>query len=126
MDSDPAQELVDNFKRKGHSDKLKRDLLNSKWNPDNPLSLEQAVKQRVIEVVKQMVLEDESLIFKNRGSTSALLEAQLYKEQYRKLDDPSNNFQLESIIDELLKDSELSDRIRSILEDMLVDWHTTD
>lgn len=63
-----------------------------------------------------MVKNDETLIFKNRGSTSALIEAQLFKDGYEKLN--NEEFDLEKFIDqETIDNKGLQQRIKEMLSD---------
>lgn len=82
-----SKRLSDKYKKEGHFDKLKREILSNPWNntEENSESFEQALRKRVASTVKEMVNEDEELIFKNRGLTSALIESQLVKDNYLKL-----------------------------------------
>lgn len=82
-----SKRLSDKYKKEGHFDKLKREILSNPWNSteENSESFEQALRKRVASTVKEMVNEDEELIFKNRGLTSALIESQLVKDNYLKL-----------------------------------------
>lgn len=114
---DPAKELTDNFKKKGHFDKIKQEIVVKELSKDgNGGTVEQFVKQRVTQIVNGMVKNDETLIFKNRGSTSALIEAQLFKDGYEKLN--NEEFDLEKFIDqETIDNKGLQQRIKEMLSD---------
>lgn len=115
--NDEARRLADEFKRKGYFDKLKHDILTQNYETaDEPV--EQAIKNNVAAVVRQMVVEDENLIFRNRGSTSALIEAQLFKQGYRKLGEGKNGIQLEEYLNTTLKDPQLIQDISDKLASM--------
>ncbi|AQZ15695.1 SHG1 (YBR258C) [Zygosaccharomyces parabailii] len=111
---DQARKLADEFKREGHFDKLKRAILTQKYGDANE-PIEQSIKNNVATVVRQMVAEDENLIFRNRGSTSALIEAQLFKQGYRKLEEGESGIQLEEYLRSTLKDPQLVQEIRNNL-----------
>lgn len=114
---DPAKELTDNFKKKGYFDKIKQEIVVKELSKDgNGGTVEQFVKQRVAQIVNGMVKNDETLIFKNRGSTSALIEAQLFKDGYEKLN--NEEFDLEKFIDqETIDNKALQQRIKEMLSD---------
>ncbi|KAH9200056.1 complex proteins associated with Set1p component shg1-domain-containing protein [Zygosaccharomyces rouxii] len=90
--ADDARKLADEFKREGYFDQLKRDILTQKHDNDE-LPLEQSIRNNVASVVRKMVTDDENLIFKNRGSTSALIEAQLFKQGYKRLGEGEDGIQ---------------------------------
>ncbi|AET38069.1 Shg1p Ecym_2330 [Eremothecium cymbalariae DBVPG len=115
---DPAITLAEAFKRKGYLDKLKQSILTDALYADGNTeeNLETLVKKRVQELIKDMVHKDESLIFKNRGSTSALLEAQLFRTGYEMLKD--DRVDVDKIIEDRLGDEELVSKIRSLLMEM--------
>lgn len=98
VDKDPAEILVDRFKKEGYFDRLKHDILNSQVKSENDVSssLEESIKQTVNSIVKSMIQKDENLIFKNRGTTSALIEAQLYKDNYKKLEEGEKGIDINS------------------------------
>ncbi|GAV52387.1 hypothetical protein ZYGR_0AG03780 [Zygosaccharomyces rouxii] len=112
--ADDARRLADEFKREGYFDQLKRDVLTQKHENDE-LPLEQSIRNNVADVVRKMVAEDENLIFKNRGSTSALIEAQLFKQGYKRLGEGENGIQLEEYLHKVLDDSELTQDIKNKL-----------
>lgn len=109
-----ARRLADEFKREGYFDQLKRNIL-ARGPENDELSLEQSIRNNVADVVKQMIADDENLIFKNRGSTSALIEAQLFKQGYRRLGEGENGIQLEEHLQRTLNNPELINEIRDKL-----------
>ncbi|AMD19311.1 HBR410Wp [Eremothecium sinecaudum] len=114
---DPAIALAELFKRKGHLDKLKQSILTDSINNDNiDQNLETLIRTGVKNLIKDMVLKDENLIFKNRGSTSAILEAQLFKSGYNVLNNGETD--IDKIIENRLNDKELENQIKSILHEM--------
>ncbi|GAV47375.1 hypothetical protein ZYGR_0H02160 [Zygosaccharomyces rouxii] len=112
--ADDARKLADEFKREGYFDQLKRDILTQKHDNDE-LPLEQSIRNNVASVVRKMVTDDENLIFKNRGSTSALIEAQLFKQGYKRLGEGEDGIQLEEYLNKVLNDSELTQGIKDKL-----------
>ncbi|CAI4056071.1 Shg1p SKDI_02G3670 [Saccharomyces kudriavzevii IFO 1802] len=122
-----SKKLFDRYKKEGHFDKLKRDILSSPWDDtgEGNESFEQMLRERVAITVKKMVNEDEELIFKNRGLTSALIESQLVKDSYSKLNDKNdkNNgddakkFELDAYIRSKLQDPKLLEMIKSQLQE---------
>ena len=77
---DPAVKIADEFKKRGFFDEAKNSILAQPISDVEPTTLEQFIRERVSSTVAAMVRGDESLIFKNRGSTSALIEGQLVKD----------------------------------------------
>ena len=75
-----------------------------------------------------MVKQDEELISKNRGLTSALIESQLVKDNYSKLnskndksnDDGAKKFELDVYIHSKLQDPKLLEMIKRQLQETLV------
>lgn len=119
---DEARKLADQFKREGHLDKLKQEILSKEWDQNNSTkTVEQTIRTKVSTVVKNMVTEDENLIFKNRGSTSALIEAQLFKEGYKKLTDSDDGIKLDEYMHKTLHDPILIEQIQKNLEFTLED-----
>lgn len=119
---DEARKLADQFKREGYLDKLKQEILSKEWDQNNSnKTVEQIIRTKVSTVVKNMVNEDENLIFKNRGSTSALIEAQLFKEGYKKLTDNDDGIKLDEYMHSTLHDPMLIEQIEKNLELMLED-----
>ncbi|CAI4059307.1 hypothetical protein N7582_001338 [Saccharomyces uvarum] len=120
-----GKKLSDKYKKEGHFDKLKRDILSNTWNgtEEGNKSFEQMLRDRVASVVKEMVNEDEDLIFKNRGLTSALIESQLVKDNYSKLNNKNDDnygndarkFELDAYIHSKLQDPELLEMIKKQL-----------
>ncbi|CCH61006.1 hypothetical protein TBLA_0D05120 [Henningerozyma blattae CBS 6284] len=119
---DPAQQLVIDFKRQGHFDKLKNQILSN--NIENDQNIQDLIKLKIIEIVNQMVSKDESLIFKNRGINSALIESKIIKDDYKLLqnneteNDSTKNIDLNKFINDSLNDSTLYDEILQILNSM--------
>ncbi|AGO10899.1 AaceriAFR611Cp [[Ashbya] aceris (nom. inval.)] len=118
LDQDPAVALAEVFKRKGYLDKLKLSILTEPVDPSTPCSdsLEHLIKGRVQELIRDMVVKDESLLFKNRGSTSAVLEAQLFKTGYNVLN--NGDLCVDKIINEKLHDPGLTAQITELLKQM--------
>ncbi|EDO16443.1 hypothetical protein Kpol_1066p7 [Vanderwaltozyma polyspora DSM 70294] len=112
---DKAQEAVERFKRQGYFDKIKQDILNKQLYEESNLSVQEMIRDKVGKIVKDMVSEDENLIFKNRGSTSALIEAQIFKDGYKKLQEGENGIKLDEYIDNSLSDKILLEDIKSKL-----------
>lgn len=107
---DPALALSESFKKQGHLDKLKKEILAK---PLNGTTFEDFIKTQVQNLVHKMVQEDESLIFKNRGSTSALLEASLFKNGYEKLD--QGDISVDKFINENLQNESLKESIKNLI-----------
>ncbi|CAI4283118.1 BCN_G0004710.mRNA.1.CDS.1 [Saccharomyces cerevisiae] len=124
-----SKRLSDKYKKEGHFDKLKREILSNPWNDteENSESFEQALRKRVASTVKEMVNEDEELIFKNRGLTSALIESQLVKDNYLKLGskmegdngDGEKKFDLDVYVRSKLQDPKLLEMIKGQLQETL-------
>ncbi|KAK5780771.1 Shg1p PWA37_003424 [Arxiozyma heterogenica] len=114
---DQARELANQFKKQGHFDKLKSEILSresnikTKENVTVPGSLETVLKNVTTSIVKDMVSKDEDLIFKNRGSTSALLEAQLLKDDYKKFGEGKNGIELNRYLQSCINDPDLYETI---------------
>ncbi|SCU86917.1 LADA_0E01002g1_1 [Lachancea dasiensis] len=112
-DIDPAAKLADDFKRKGYFDELKKTILSRSTGASESSTIEEFVRNRVSAVVGEMVNEDQSLISKNRGSTSALIEGQLLKNGYEKLN--TIDLQIDSFLRRQLDDPEVKADLRSRL-----------
>ena len=103
--------------------------MSNPWNntEENSESFEQALRKRVASTVKEMVNEDEELIFKNRGLTSALIESQLVKDNYLKLGskmegdngDGEKKFDLDVYVRSKLQDPKLLEMIKGQLQETL-------
>ncbi|CCK69304.1 Shg1p KNAG_0C01910 [Huiozyma naganishii CBS 8797] len=117
---DPAKKLAEKFKQQGYLDQLKRDVLTTPIAMrENASPLEQTIKDLVVEVVKDVVANDEDLIFKNRAATSAQVESQIFKGGYRKLNEVENGINLEEFIQEAIKDPKLIASIKTNLESLV-------
>lgn len=119
MDSnvDEAKKLADEFKREGHFDKLKQQILSQELKPGvAETTIEQIIKRKVETIVKDMVVDDENLVFKNRGSTSALIESQLFKDNYKKLSEGDDGFNVDEYIQEQLNDTVLRSQVKEKLD----------
>lgn len=124
-----SKKLSDKYKKEGHFDKLKREILSNPWDSTekNSGSFEQVLRERVASTVKEMVNEDEELIFKNRGLTSALIESQLVKDKYSKLSsnidmangDATKRFELDEYVRTKLQDPKLLEMIKRQLQETL-------
>lgn len=119
---DLAKDLADKFKKEGHLDNLKKEILSQTLKDD--LDLEQFIKSQVKELTQAQVLQDESLVSKNRGTTTALLEGKLFKDGFRELNTEDVN------VDELilwsLDNEKLREKIYNILETKLVKKERSD
>lgn len=117
---DEARKLADEFKKEGHFDRLKHDILSQPLHQDDSSStVEQAVRAKVNAVVKRMVEEDENLIFKNRGTTSALIESQIFKDGYKDLSEGNDGLNVEEYIQEKLNEPALRDQLKERLDEMV-------
>ena len=124
-----SKKLSEKYKKEGHFDKLKREILSNPWDSTekNSESFEQVLRERVASTVKEMVNEDEELIFKNRGLTSALIESQLVKDKYSKLSskidmdngDATKRFELDEYVRSKLQDPKLLEMIKGQLQETL-------
>ncbi|QHS71816.1 Shg1p [Saccharomyces paradoxus] len=124
-----SKKLSEKYKKEGHFDKLKREILSNPWDSTekNSESFEQVLRERVASTVKEMVNEDEELIFKNRGLTSALIESQLVKDKYSKLSskidmdngDATKRFELDEYVHSKLQDPKLLEMIKGQLQETL-------
>lgn len=116
---DEAKRLADEFKKEGHFDKLKQKILSQELNNgDAETPVEQIIRHKVDSIVKGMVADDENLVFKNRGSTSALIESQLFKDNYKKLSEGTDGLNLDEYIQEQLNDGLLRSQIKETLESL--------
>lgn len=118
-DDQDAVKLAELFKKQGHLDKLKNEILRSKLanseDSEDSQTFEETVKKAVAETVKQMVSEDESMIFKNRGTTSALIETRVLKDEYAVLKNDQSGTDIQKFISENLRDGKLKEEIRNEL-----------
>lgn len=110
---DPAVKIADEFKKRGFFDEAKNSILAQPISDVEPTTLEQFIRERVSSTVAAMVRGDESLIFKNRGSTSALIEGQLVKDGYEKLN--TSTVKIDSTLRRALEDPEFKSRVISQL-----------
>ncbi|QLL33902.1 hypothetical protein HG536_0F02270 [Torulaspora globosa] len=114
---DEAKKLADEFKREGYFDKLKQKILSQELNNgEAETTIEQIIRHKVDTIVKGMVADDENLVFKNRGSTSALIESQLFKDNYKKLSEGNGALNVDEYIQEQLNDKLLRSHIKEKLE----------
>ncbi|CUS21072.1 LAQU0S02e05248g1_1 [Lachancea quebecensis] len=111
---DPAVNLADEFKKRGYFDEAKNRILAKHIPGSAATTLEQFIKDRVASVVAGMVNEDESLVFKNRGSTTALIEGQLLKDGYEKLN--TESIQIDAMLRRVLEDPSLKAEIKAKLK----------
>ncbi|CAB4254538.1 similar to Saccharomyces cerevisiae YBR258C SHG1 Subunit of the COMPASS (Set1C) complex, which methylates histone H3 on lysine 4 and is required in transcriptional silencing near telomeres [Maudiozyma barnettii] len=120
FDEQEAQELAEQFKKQGYLDKLKRDILSNQLEKDvgstDPITFEDSVKEHVKLMVNKMVMEDENLIFKNRGTTTALIETKMLKDYYKMLDGGPDRIDITNYIKEKLKDQNMHNNIRQSIE----------
>lgn len=123
---DQARELANQFKKQGHFDKLKFDILSresnikTKGNGISSGSLETILKDLTTSIVKDMVYKDEELIFKNRGPTSALLEAQLLKDDYKKFTEDKNGIDLNKYLQSCISDPALYEIVYNELAQLAI------
>ena len=118
--SDEARRLADEFKKEGHFDKLKHDILSQELKQgESSTSVEQTIRAKVNALVRAMVAEDENLIFKNRGSTSALIESQIFKDGYKARSQGEGGLNVEEYIQEKLNEPALQDHVREKIEEMV-------
>lgn len=121
---DQARELANQFKKQGLFDKLKLEIISRKSNivtrENGTLSdsLETVLKNLTTSIVKEMVYKDEDLIFKNRGPTSALLEAQLLKDDYKRLNEGKDGIDLNKYLQSCINDPALYDIVYKELEEL--------
>ena len=124
---DKAEKLAELFKKQGYFDKLKNDILSQKLDQRSDdakkqnTSFEEAIQKRVAMVVKDFVSKDENLIFKNRGTTSALLEAQIIKDNYKKLSESDEGIDIDSIIQKSLQSPETINEVKNTLNKLADD-----
>ena len=119
---DPARDLTERFKKEGHFDKLKQEILAKTIEcGGDSKTIQEALKLSVSDVVRQLVNEDEEIVFKNRGSTSAMLEGQLIKNNYAKIKDSEFGVDVEKFVGEALSDPAIIDEIKRGLVDMTAD-----
>lgn len=140
QDADKAQELATLFKRQGHFDKLKHKILTNKIEPipterekkqniisyydeDDETSntkvefeVEELIKLKVKQIVQDMVEKDSDLVFKNRGTNTALIESKIFKDDYNELSLGQNAINLNQYIHNALTDPDLIDEILHIVE----------
>ncbi|SCU80875.1 LAFA_0C01574g1_1 [Lachancea sp. 'fantastica'] len=115
QDIDPAVRLADDFKKRGCFDEEKGRILAAIVDGTDGTSVEEFVRGRTATLVNKMVQEDESLIFKNRGSTSALIEGRLVKNGFEELNTESvhiDAFLRNMVEDPAFKES-LKNRLRA-------------
>ncbi|SCV05166.1 LANO_0H01508g1_1 [Lachancea nothofagi CBS 11611] len=110
---DPAVKLADDFKKRGYFDEAKNNILCKAVEGSESVTLEDFVRDRVSTVVSEMVKEDESLIFKNRGSTSALIEGQLLKNDYDRLS--TDSVDIRSLLQRQLDNPEFKNDLKTRL-----------
>ena len=120
-DVNKAEKLAELFKKQGYFDKLRNNILSQELGQhlddtkEQNTSFEEAIQKRVAMVVKDFVSRDENLIFKNRGTTSALLEAQIIKDNYKKLGEGDDGIDIERIIQKSLQSPDTINEIKNTL-----------
>ncbi|SCU97238.1 LAME_0F19020g1_1 [Lachancea meyersii CBS 8951] len=112
-DKDPAVKLANDFKKRGSFDEEKSRILSGPVDCAEQTTLEEYVRNRAASLANDMVKEDESLIFKNRGSTSALIEGQLVKNGFEKLN--TDNLQIDAYLRKILEDPAFKDSLKARL-----------
>lgn len=123
---DQARELAEQFKKQGYFDRLKSEILSrdsniiTNGNVRSSESLEKILKDLTTSTVKDMVNKDEELIFKNRGPTSALVEAQLLKNNYRKFNEGQNGIDLNRYLEGCMQDPALGDPVHKEIQQLAV------
>ncbi|CAL9731754.1 COMPASS component Shg1p [Monosporozyma unispora] len=123
---DQARELAEQFKKQGYFDRLKSEILSrdsniiTNGNVRSSESLEKILKDLTTSTVKDMVNKDEELIFKNRGPTSALVEAQLLKNNYRKFNEGQNGIDLNRYLEGCMQDPALGDTVHKEIQQLAV------
>lgn len=122
MEVDQAHVLAEKFKKLGYLDKIKQDILTKELESnDGHGNIQDSIKKKVASMVNEMVNVDENLIFKNRGSTSALIEAQIFKNGYKKLGEGEGGIKLDDYILKSVNDERLIDdmkeKIRCLIDD---------
>lgn len=109
---DPAQGLAEKFKKQGHLDNLKKQILAQEV--EGGIQLEEFIKNRVKTLVQGEIKEDNSLIFKNRGTNTALLEGKLFKDGLFNLN--SDDVEVDKLLLSSLNDEQLLQDINNILQ----------
>ncbi len=121
--NDEAVELAELFKKHGYLDKLKNEIITKHINDPNDetktMTLEEAVKQEVKRVVHNMVKEDETLIFKNRGTTTALIETQISKDNYQLLHNDTSGIDIHNFVKDSIQHEESSNSIMEHLKELM-------
>ncbi|KAL3229721.1 COMPASS component SHG1 [Nakaseomyces bracarensis] len=115
---DAAREVTEQFKKAGHFDKLKQEMLEKKVSGSDK-TLQVALKESVADIVRELVGEDEEILFKNRGSTSALVEAQLMKGNYEKIRESPSGVDIEKFVNDALADPELLAKVEEEVTKMV-------
>lgn len=116
---DEAKELAELFKKQGYFDKLKNDILSKDiTQEESKVKFDELVKEEVANAVKEMVNRDENLIFKNRGTTSALIETQFLKDDYNMLNENGKGIDIEEFIKENVSDIEIRQDILKVLQSL--------
>lgn len=115
---DEPRDLTEQFKKAGNFDRLKLEILSRKVSGSDK-TLQVALKESVAAIVNQLVSEDEEILFKNRGSTSALIEAQLMKRNYEKIANAPSGIDIEKFVNEALADPELLEKIENEVAEMI-------
>ncbi|CAL9736265.1 COMPASS component Shg1p [Monosporozyma servazzii] len=129
--ADQARELAEHFKKHGYFDRLKSEILSresniiTNGNVRSSESLEKILKELTAITVKDMVEKDEELIFKNRGPTSALVEAQLLKDNYKKFNEHEDGIDLSRYLSGCLQDPSLYDTIYKEMDQLSAKEHIT-
>ncbi|QLG72116.1 hypothetical protein HG535_0C04700 [Zygotorulaspora mrakii] len=116
---DKASDLAEQFKREGHFDRLKEQILSRSLAEQNGETVVQTIRSEVSAIVRNMVLEDDNLLFKNRGSTSALIESQLLKDGYQKLTENGKGIKVDEYVSTSLSDPELLEQVKGNLMTIL-------
>lgn len=121
-DDQDAVKLAESFKKQGYLDKLKNEILRTKTENSGDAQMsqtfEEAVKKTVAETVKQMVSENENMIFKNRGTTSALIETQVLKDEYAMLRNDQIGIDIQKFISDKIMDNGLKEEIGNALNQL--------
>ncbi|CEP64716.1 Shg1p LALA0_S13e01420g [Lachancea lanzarotensis] len=110
---DPAVKLADEFKKRGSFDEQKSRILAEVIEGTDGMSLEEFVRTRTATLVNTIVQEDESLIFKNRGSTSALIEGRLVKNGFEELN--TESIHIDAILRKMVEDPAFKESLKERL-----------
>lgn len=122
-DQDEAVLLAELFKKQGYLDKLKNEIITKHiTNPNDAtksITFEDAVKEEVKRTVRSMVENDENLIFKNRGTTTALIETRISKDDYQLLRGEASGIDIHNFVKENIQNTDVSEGVLRTLTDLM-------